>query len=235
MTKLSRVHLACNTHETVVAAFFVLLCVSAAVVDDVIGAPHAIVPAELVQGTMPGEKAYTIHLFVGTPPESLQFEVTFKTDLVIVYRNQRMHSVSYSPPAASAEGSVGSEIIYFGSRHTRFPITYDPSRALSGEHSHCATCAGMIGLGRGSPVWQVWSEASFTPASITVGAMNPLMESGGRGCTGCIVACDIGMRDDGCMCVAKGRLVNYLPTPVASETGVVSNLSFDAPIYTLKL
>lgn len=187
-----------------------------------------IIPAELVEGLFPGEKAYTIHLFVGTPPESMQFEITFKTDAWIIYRNQRIRSVSYT------EESGGSDIVYFGSKHMRLSMIYDPTRELYGEHSHCMICQGMIGLGRGSPFWQLWSEASFTSASITVGGINSLMESGIRGCSGCIIGCNTDIVGDKCMCITEGRLENYFDGPNVEESSTYSlQISIDSPVTYL--
>ncbi len=195
-----------------------------------------VIPADLVQGRFPGQKAYTVHVFVGTPPESLHFEVSFKNDLVILYRDQRFHSVTYS-----TEGPSSSEIFYFGSDRTRLPVVFDPDRALYGEHSHCSSCDGMLGFGRGSVLWQRWSGATFTPASVTLGGLNPLMQFGGRGCSGSVIECDAHVADMDGMCLTKGYLENYLGDESESTDGVVSEsdpaypivISIDSPFTYL--
>ncbi len=164
---------------------------------------YDIIPTELVNGALPGERAYTLHLFVGTPPESLQFEITFKTDLFILYRQQRLHSVSYS------EENGGSDIIFFGSKSYRVPIVFDPQRHLYGEHSHCIHCIGMIGFGKGSLFWQIWTDCSFTSISMIAGGLHDLMYSTGqKKCKGCIISCDVYSLDSS-MCVTQGILENY--------------------------
>lgn len=176
-----------------------------------------VVPAELVPGRFPGQKAYTVHVFAGTPPEPLHFEVSFKSNRVILYRDQRAYSVSYN-----TEGASSSEIFYFGSDRTRLPVVFDPDRILYEEHSHCASCDGMLGLGIGSVLWQRWSGATFTSASLTLGGLNPLMQFGERGCSGCIVECDTASADVGGMCLTRGHLENYRADGSAPVDGVVS-------------
>ena len=159
------------------------------------------IPTSLVEGIRPGEKSYVMELFVGTPPEIMNFEITFKHDLVILYRDQSLHSVTYSPSGG------GSEIFYFGSQHYRINTVEDPARHLYGEHSQCRQCSGMIGLGQGSFFWQLWPDASFTSSSITVGGINPLLQNR----HGFLIRCDNDLIETPeCMCKTEGVIQGEL-------------------------
>ena len=165
-----------------------------------------------------------MYLYAGTPPESLTLEITFKHDLTILYRDQSLHSVSYTTQ------NGGSEVFYFGSKRFRVPTLYDPGRHMYDEHSHCIECDGMIGLGKDSFFWKMWPDASFTASSIVAGGLNPLMETG-AGCKGCVVHCDPDGSDSS-VCLCEGAITNIgdslkITYPV--------RISMDSPVVYLPI
>ena len=184
---------------------FFFLCISEYTILLVNGEQEVIIPTELIKDKIrPGIKAYVMYLFVGTPPEPMTIEITFKHNLMIFYRDQSLRSVSYY------EGDGGSEIVYFESKRFRVPIRYDPGRSLYEEHSHCISCDGMIGLGKGSFFWSLWPDASFTSSTIIAGGVNFLMKTSTMtGCKGCIIKCNDPLGTDKSLCITQGVLSNY--------------------------
>lgn len=163
------------------------------------GTNSAIIPAKLVKGGESHIRSYVISIYVGAPPELLDFEVTFKHGILVVYRDQYRHSMSFDPIRG------GSELIYFGDQRFRINMNYDPQREIYPEHNSCAHCHGMIGLGRGSFFWQIFPDASFTSASVTAGDFNSILMKNRRNrfpqvCRGCLVHCDSPITGYGSLC-----------------------------------
>lgn len=155
------------------------------------------IPTSLIKGRYPGEKHYTGRLFLGTPPEPLTLEISFKVSSLVLYRDQHKHSISYYAPDPS-------EIIYFNDQHYRLPVEYNPYRHFDHFEPQCSNCEGVLGLGKGSPFWQIWRDASFTLGSITIDDLNPLMRGTSGVCKGVFLKCDEG----GSICTTTATLLN---------------------------
>ena len=91
------------------------------------------IPARIEDGNHHLDSSYIIQLYVGTPPELLNFEVNFQYDFFTIYRNQIFYSASYS----SINGE--SEVFYFNSHPHRFNLNSD----FEDHFRHCLRCDGM--------------------------------------------------------------------------------------------
>ncbi len=189
-----------DTISTWVLVLFLLLSSPYLLLTECGRTDRAIIPAKLVKGAESHLRSYVVSLYVGAPPELLDFEVTFKHGMYVIYRDQARHSMSFDPSRG------GSELVYFGDQRFRVNMNYDPQREIYPEHNSCASCHGMMGLGRGSFFWQIFPDASFTSASVTAGDFNPvLMKNDGRNrfpevCKGCLIRCSPPITGYGSLC-----------------------------------
>lgn len=173
------------------------------------------IPTDLIRGQYPGEKHYVGHLYFGTPPEPLKLEISFKVDSLVLYRDQRKHSISYY-------AHNPSEIVYFNDIHFRLPIEYNPHRSFDDFDIQCFDCDGVLGLGKGSPFWQIWKDASFSHSSIMVNDLNPLIQGYSGDCKGAFLKCEEGSS----ICTTSATLLNDNKVyPV--------NIDFESPIVYL--
>ena len=151
---------------------------ASAIADSPAQAPrHApVVPAGLVPSAIrKAEHAYVATLFMGTPPEEMTMEVRFDVSGLWIYREQSTHSATYE---LEFDGRTETDLVYCGGVRHRMRVhthaqpvidtSVDGSVALL-----CADCSGVLGLRSDSELWQWWGEASFTPASITLGGRAP--------------------------------------------------------------
>ena len=159
-----------------------------------------VIPAQLVQGKNPGERAFAIDMWVGTPPQLLTFEITFKHGIFILYRNQKLHSSTFS------ERGGLNDFFYVGTQKNRMKFDYDPTRIARGEESHCNACHGMLGLGAGSFFHQIWPDILYTKNSVMLEKFNQPFESEKKGC---LVSCDVD-RPEISICSTRAVLLNYL-------------------------
>jgi len=211
----------------VLLTLFFFLCISEYTILLVSSEQEVIIPTELIQNELrPAIRAYAMYLFVGTPPRPMTIEITFKHNLMIFYTDLSHISDSYYITDHQI-ADKRSEIVYFGSKPFRIPVIYDPRRNLFGEHSHCITCDGMIGLGKGSFFLSLWPDISFTSSSIIAGDVNFLMKSSiSSACKGCIIHCNDPLGIDKSLCVTQGILSNDGKTyPI--------KISIDSPIVYL--
>ncbi len=161
-----------------------------------------IIPAQLVQGRNPGERAFAIDMWVGTPPQMLTFEITFKHGIFILYRDQKQHSSTFN------EHGGLNDFFYVGTYKHRMNFDYDPTRVARGEESHCDACHGMLGLGAGSFFHQIWPDILYTRNSVMLEKFDQPLESEKKGC---LVSCDVDHPEIS-ICSTRAVLLNYLGT-----------------------
>lgn len=147
--------------------------------------PSEIVPSRMV-GTHLDEEIHVASVRVGTPERELDLVLDFAGDGVIVSsvptRGVTAGDIASSDPAdwSSSYAPVGggSDMLRLtGTRRYRVPVSHDTQAAAM---LGCPACNGVLGVGPGSPIWLVWSRATFSAGTITLGHKQPQVKGAGR-------------------------------------------------------
>jgi hypothetical protein len=130
-----------------------------------------VLPAKIdASDVRPAEHVYVVTVYVGAPPEEMQLEVRFDVAGLWIYRDQSTHSAGH----VEATDGTESDVVYFGGVRQRCETHRGVPSTLASPLL-CRTCLGVLGLRADSSIWQWWPDASFTPASVTLGARAPAL------------------------------------------------------------
>lgn len=146
---------------------------------------YSVVSSDLVFSSSSRKIEYYIDADIGNPSSSIMLCVDFSQSDVILFNSL------YNPTTSYSSDKGGTEILKIGDKIFRVNIKIDPSSANMLRNT---PCQGLLGMSRGSFIWKIWDEASFTPASVTFGKINPLFTSifdGPDECSFTIIDCDL--------------------------------------------
>jgi hypothetical protein len=195
----------------------ILLVLALAATATVAAKEVAVLPAGIVPSTvLPAEHAYVVSVYVGAPPEELKLEVRFDAPGIWIYRDQSIHSASH----VTTNGGSESDIVYFGGVRQRCETRRGVPKTLTSSRL-CGACDGVLGLRGDSDVWQWWADASFTPASVTLGGKSPPVELPVDDMHTWELPCEGADSDEGALCVVdavwRGSLYRAVIMPHASH------------------
>jgi hypothetical protein len=156
-------------HSSAVVQLLLLLVVVVAAVTAQRYPP--VLPAKIeASDVRPAEHVYTVTVYVGAPPEEMELEVRFDVAGLWIYRDQSTHSAGHVEAADGTE----SDVVYFGGVRQRCETRRGVPPTLTSPLL-CRACLGVLGLRADSDLWQWWPDASFTPASVTLGGRAPAL------------------------------------------------------------
>lgn len=155
-------------------------------------------------GTHLDEEIHIANVRVGTPSRELIVVLNFSGDALVM---------SSAPSTGSTAGDVagsdpaewsssysplggGTDLIQVSGRKYRVPTSFSSTAAVL---AGCPSCHGVLGVGPGSPIWLVWSRATFSAGAVTFGRRLPQVDGSGR----TRIACRALETD---LCVARATL-----------------------------
>ena len=139
--------------------------------------PTDIIPSRMA-GTHLDEEIHIAKIRVGTPSKELVVALNFSGNGMVISSVGNTGSTAGDIPGSdpsdwsSTYSSIGggTDFVKISSRQYRVPISYDSrAAALAG----CPTCSGVLGVGPGSPIWLVWSGATFGAGAVSLGERMP--------------------------------------------------------------
>lgn len=126
---------------------------------------------------------YIAEVWIGTPRKQMFCNIDFSHGNVVMFTSLKW-SKSYSE-----DGRSPTEVLEISNKIFRVKITYptssDESRML------CKECTCVLGFGKNSPIWNIWTGATFTRSQIQLGTVNKYLKNKDPVCNHVIVKCDV--------------------------------------------
>ncbi len=114
-----------------------------------------------------GIENYVSYVTIGTPHITYKLLVDFDYDKIVIWRNMKTYSTSYTTD------NGGIDWLIVGRESYRIPVVSDPYRRTLYGKKQCLDCEGVIGLSPSSVIWKIWPEISFSRSRIILGDINP--------------------------------------------------------------